>query len=395
MSYQVFVSYRHDGGESLARLISDKLKKKGLKTFHDVESMHSGKFNEEIFSVIDSCSDVIVILPPKGLDRCVNEDDWVRKEIAYAIKKKKNIVPVMMRNFEFPEELPDDISEIRNFHGIKANLELFAASFKKLLSLLDAYSKKQKRIKALLAVTIAVVSVCLALGGYFAVNKNNDIPSGAEQDSNVYQIDTTAPKITISEPSFNTGTVEFTVFVEEDSEFLSINVDKDDIITKGFTGDLEIVDKGTTQILKFSNLDVNSDECQITLLNGVATDTANNKSEGCSSAIFFLDTTPPAMSIGPKDKNKIVKEGDTAVYMVAVSDNDAIVAMSITEDNINLHGFVADISIKKINATVREITFSNIKFNESNEKYFEISEGIAADTCGNLNTPLSMPLKTK
>lgn len=138
MICQVFVSYRRDGGEALACLISERLKQQGFSTFYDVDSLRSGKFNDEIFRVIDSCTDVIVVLPQNGLDRCKNEGDWVRKEIAYAIKANKNIIPIMMRNFEFPKELPEDINEIRNYNGISANMEYFDAAFTKLLSMLKS-----------------------------------------------------------------------------------------------------------------------------------------------------------------------------------------------------------------------------------------------------------------
>lgn len=149
MAYQIFVSYRRDGGEALACLISERLKQQGFETFYDVDSLRSGKFNEAIFSVINECEDVIVVLPPNGLDRCKNADDWVRKEIAYALKTNKNIVPVMMRNFEFPEDLPEDIDELRNFQGISANMEYFDAAFEKLLSMLSAkrFSKIESFLK--------------------------------------------------------------------------------------------------------------------------------------------------------------------------------------------------------------------------------------------------------
>lgn len=137
-NFDIFVSYRRDGGEALACLISERLKQREFSVFYDVESLRSGKFNEKIFSVIDSCTDVIVVLPQNGLDRCVNEDDWVRKEIAYAIKAKKKIIPIMMRNFEFPKVLPEDIDDIRNFNGVSANMEYFEASFEKLLSMLES-----------------------------------------------------------------------------------------------------------------------------------------------------------------------------------------------------------------------------------------------------------------
>lgn len=138
MAYQIFVSYRRDGGEALACLISEKLKQSGFETFYDVDSLRSGKFNEEIFRVIDSCTDVIVVLPQNGLDRCQNEGDWVRKEIAYSIKADKNIIPVMMRNFEFPPELPQEINDLRHFNGISANMEYFDAAFAKLLTMIKA-----------------------------------------------------------------------------------------------------------------------------------------------------------------------------------------------------------------------------------------------------------------
>lgn len=88
--------------------------------------------------MIDVCTDVIVVLPQNGLDRCKNAEDWVRKEIAYAIKSNKNIIPIMMRNFEFPDELPDDINDIRNFNGISANMEYFDAAFAKLVSMIKS-----------------------------------------------------------------------------------------------------------------------------------------------------------------------------------------------------------------------------------------------------------------
>lgn len=150
MPYQVFISYRRDGAEALACLISERLKQLGYRTFYDVDSLRSGKFNEEIFNVINSCTDVIVVLPPNGLERCTSPDDWVRKEIAHSIQAKKNIIPVMMRNFEFPDELPSDISELPNFNGISANMEYFEASFNKLLSMLESSNySDEDRIKSL------------------------------------------------------------------------------------------------------------------------------------------------------------------------------------------------------------------------------------------------------
>ena len=142
--FDIFLSYRRDGGEALACLICERLRQREYRVFYDVESLRSGKFNEEIYTVINNCKDVICILPEHGLDRCTDPNDWVRREIAYAIEKKKNIIPVMMRNFTFPKELPEDLKELPNYQGICANMEYFTASFEKLLNMLYSSEKLEE-----------------------------------------------------------------------------------------------------------------------------------------------------------------------------------------------------------------------------------------------------------
>lgn len=132
--YQIFISYRRDGGEDLARLLEYKLTERGFNVFFDVESLRSGAFNEALFEKIAECTDVLVVLPPHGLDRCTNPNDWVRLEIARALELKKKVIPIMMRNFEFPETLPEDIDAIRHMNGISANNELFEANIERLVS---------------------------------------------------------------------------------------------------------------------------------------------------------------------------------------------------------------------------------------------------------------------
>jgi TPR repeat protein len=132
--YQIFISYRRLGGEDLARLLEYKLTDRGFKVFFDVEALRSGAFNTALFEKIAECTDVLVVLPPNGLDRCVNPGDWVRLEIARALKLKKNVIPIMMRNFSFPDTLPEDIDDLRHMNAIVANNEYFDASFEKLVS---------------------------------------------------------------------------------------------------------------------------------------------------------------------------------------------------------------------------------------------------------------------
>ena len=168
--YNVFISYRRDGGEFTAKTIHDKLHDLGYQVFLDVESLRSGLFNLKLYSVIDECTDVVIILSPGALDRCKNEDDWVRREIEYALQKRKNVIPIILRGFIFPEKLPENMNTLPYMQGLQANLEYFDAFIQKLQSFLlsepyhrnPVFSKKNLTIffpaaLAMIAVTIGIV----------------------------------------------------------------------------------------------------------------------------------------------------------------------------------------------------------------------------------------------
>ncbi|MBQ9930407.1 MAG: toll/interleukin-1 receptor domain-containing protein [Oscillospiraceae bacterium] len=134
---QVFISYRRDGGEALAQLLFDRLTALGFSVFYDIESLSSGQFDTKIYSKIEECSDFLVVLPPSALDRCIYEEDWVRCEIRHALQHKKNIVPVMMRGFVFPPDLPADISAIATANGVSfESMEYLEARIDKIASML-------------------------------------------------------------------------------------------------------------------------------------------------------------------------------------------------------------------------------------------------------------------
>lgn len=139
--YQIFISYRRDGGDMLAGRLTDKLRELGYSVFFDIESMRSGMFNAQILDAISMCDDVIAVLPPNALDRCFDENDWVRKELSFSIANSKNIIPVLMRGFVFPEILPNDIDKIRFMQGVKASSEYFDAVVQKIESLLISPKK--------------------------------------------------------------------------------------------------------------------------------------------------------------------------------------------------------------------------------------------------------------
>lgn len=118
--YDIFISYRRASYDT-ANLIATRLKAAGYSVFFDLESLRAGKFNEQLYSVIENCKDFISVLPPNALDRCVNEDDWVRLEICHAMKHNKNIIPVMLNGFSWPDPMPQGMDELCNYHALTAS----------------------------------------------------------------------------------------------------------------------------------------------------------------------------------------------------------------------------------------------------------------------------------
>ena len=119
--YDVFLSYRREGGDALSQLLYTRLTQDGYAVFYDVETMRSGKFDEQILRSIDDSRAIVAVLPPKALDRCADPEDWVRRELEYAIGAGRLVIPVMMKGFRWPAELPAGLRELPDFQGITAD----------------------------------------------------------------------------------------------------------------------------------------------------------------------------------------------------------------------------------------------------------------------------------
>ena len=165
--YDVFISYRREGGEETAKHLRDTLTERGYRVFLDVESLRSGPFNEALYQVIDHSKDFLLILPPDALDRCVNEGDWVRKEIEHAKAANKNIIPIMLKGFSFPEDLPESIDFIR-YQNAPPTFEVtfFDAFVDKLQTFMISKRKSRTKRTILLAI-VALLLVAIGYGVYY------------------------------------------------------------------------------------------------------------------------------------------------------------------------------------------------------------------------------------
>ena len=141
----IFISYRRAGGREYARTLQLALSAAGYgDIFFDFNSLRDGKFNEKILDAINVCKDFILILSLGSMDRCVNEDDWVRTEVLAAIDAGCNIIPVTIddHGIVFPEELPRKFNSIKRIQQSKLRTdEFFDDSVRRISERLESVKK--------------------------------------------------------------------------------------------------------------------------------------------------------------------------------------------------------------------------------------------------------------
>lgn len=96
----VFISYRRTN-IPWALAIYQNLTSHGYDVFFDYDSIPSGDFEQVILGNIRARAHFLVVLTPSALERCVNPDDWLRREIETALDEKRNIVPIFLEGFDF------------------------------------------------------------------------------------------------------------------------------------------------------------------------------------------------------------------------------------------------------------------------------------------------------
>lgn len=132
----VFISYRRDGGATVARMLAELLKARNVSVFFDAETLKSGDFGQQITNHLNNSANVILVVTPNLFDRCANENDWVRKELERALEMRpNNIIPVFVNGVgSMPDDLPESIATISKLNGIAFEHDNFDEAFEKLLS---------------------------------------------------------------------------------------------------------------------------------------------------------------------------------------------------------------------------------------------------------------------
>eukprot|EP00741_Cyanophora_paradoxa_P019639 tig00021135_g18957.t1 len=157
----VFVSYRRNGGDDLAHLIYRELRRRCYSVFLDVKQLAAGHFGEDLKKELAASCCVVLVLTqsetrdPENparvirtttLDRCrdprMRDNDWVRKEIVFALQNDTPIIPVL-KDFRMPDEwgvaeYPEDMQGLFAFNGVKWDHELSNGTMERLCQFVKA-----------------------------------------------------------------------------------------------------------------------------------------------------------------------------------------------------------------------------------------------------------------
>lgn len=128
--FDVFVSYKRKSLPTANNLYY-RLTTRGYSTFFDLEEMGRDNFDVQILKYIENAKDVFVILEEGSLDGCKNENweekDWFCHEIAFALEKKKNIIPILLNGYQIPsiDFFPDKLKELNLKNAPEFNFSFF------------------------------------------------------------------------------------------------------------------------------------------------------------------------------------------------------------------------------------------------------------------------------
>ena len=170
MAYDIFISYRRKGaGAGVAGELQAKLENRGFKVFLDVDEIGSGHFPNQIKQAIGECKDFILVLAPGTLDHCVEEGDWVRREIEEAEQSGKNIVGVALPGFVMPpsETLPSSLQDLPTRQVFLWTHEYRMASFEKIEENLVSTMLRKKRNRLIRTLLLSFSLLAVAVVAFF------------------------------------------------------------------------------------------------------------------------------------------------------------------------------------------------------------------------------------
>jgi formylglycine-generating enzyme required for sulfatase activity len=160
----IFVSYRRDDTRHFAGRLVDRLKRDlpEADVFMDIDNLRPGDvFDTVIDGTLGHSAVVLALIGPQWL-RCNDatgrridqEGDYVRRELAAALRRNVLVIPVLVDGTRMParEELPPDLQELPRRHAVRIGDERFHSD---VVPLVEALRKATTRAQAATAIGLA------------------------------------------------------------------------------------------------------------------------------------------------------------------------------------------------------------------------------------------------
>lgn len=190
-TYDVFISYRRQGGAEKAELVKGELIKRGFREsrmFMDTRSLSSGNYMESILKALDASRNLVVVITKDSFKDLAEESPWT-KEISHALVSGKTIVPIYFDGINEikADSLPDSIQRLAFENAVIYVHQYADASFDRLA---ERLSKEPVTMPTWSKWLIgAVAAGGIAAGGYAAIDNAADLKPGE-----VYVVNSTSSK---------------------------------------------------------------------------------------------------------------------------------------------------------------------------------------------------------
>ena len=198
----VFISYRRGDSEGQARALfndlSDVVGRKSV--FMDVDSIALGRdFREVLQERLASCDLMLALIGPGWLQakdsagnrRLDNPGDYVRQEIATALKRNIPVTPVLLQGARVPDQadLPEDLRDLAYRNAFELSHNRWESDVREMLTRLElradagapAPTRRWRWVVAGGVLSVLLVAAALVVGGWLDFTRAE--PPSAQESS--------------------------------------------------------------------------------------------------------------------------------------------------------------------------------------------------------------------
>lgn len=194
MKYDVFISYKRNGGAEMAELVRAELLKRKFRSsrlFMDTYNLGEGDYMSNIDAAINDSANIIVIVT-RDCFVGINEDsNWIH-EIKHALDSKKRLIPIYFDGITEikSSEVPDIISTFPKENAVPYVHQYARASFDHLASLIE---KEPRRLPLWGKVASGITAASIVAGGSLMLPrqhlKEGEVFIVESQSSKCYHMD--------------------------------------------------------------------------------------------------------------------------------------------------------------------------------------------------------------